>query len=125
MIERRKHPRVRLTAKSVLRYRDEDYKGQLENISISGALVKLEQSVVLSLGGEYILTIYVENESIPFQLFAEVVCATPSYAGLKFVSCDAGVVNHLEQLVRRLASEQESIKAGMETIRFHLENYLR
>ena len=125
IIERRKHPRVGLTAKSVLRFRDADYKGQLENISISGALVRLEQSVVLSLDGEYILTIYIEDEITPLQLFVEVVCATPSFAGLKFVSSDAEAASRLEQLVRKLAPDPESTVAGLENIRLHLENYLR
>jgi hypothetical protein len=125
MIERRKHPRVGLTAKSVLRHRDADYKGQLENISISGALVRLEQSIVLSPCGEYILAIYIEEESTPLQLFVEVVCATPSFAGLKFVSCEAEAATRLEQLVRKLAPDLGSTEAGLETIRLHLVNYLR
>ena len=125
MIERRKHPRVRLTANSVLRFQDEDYKGQLENISVSGALVKLERSVVLSLGGEYLLTIYIEGGNTLLQLFVEVVCAMPSYTGVKFVSCDTETTNRLEQLVEKLAHEQESTKTRLDTIRFHMENYLR
>ena len=125
-VERRKHPRVRLTANSTLRFRGEDYKGQLENISVSGALVKLERSVVLSLGGEYVLTIYIEDVGTPLQIVVEVMCATPSYAGVKFVSCDAEATGHLEQLVGRLAAEQGSTQAGLEnTIRFHLGEYLR
>jgi len=125
MIERRKHPRVGLTAKSVLRYRDADYKGQLENISISGALVRLEQSIVLSPGGEYNLTVYIEEKNAPLQLFVEVVCATPSFAGLKFVSCDGETATRLEQLVQNLVPDLGPTEAGMETIRLHLVNYLR
>jgi c-di-GMP-binding flagellar brake protein YcgR len=125
MIERRQYPRVGLTTKSVLRYRDADYRGQLENISIRGALVRLEQSVVLSLGGEYILTIYIEDESTPLQLIVEVVCATPCFAGLKFVSSNAETAARLEQLVRELTPDPKSTVAGPDTIRLHLENYLR
>lgn len=47
MIERRKFPRVRLIAKSILRHKDIDYKGQLEDISLCGARMRLELCVVI------------------------------------------------------------------------------
>lgn len=123
--ERRKFPRVRLTAKGILRHRGVDYKGQLENISLCGALVRLEQSIIVSLGGEYVLTIYIDGEETPLLLVVEVVCATPSFAGLKFVSCDAENCARLERLVCSLMSDQGAWEAGRDAIRLHLINYLR
>src|ERR1039457_1730629 len=90
MIEKRKFTRVRLTTKSVLSFQDSEYKSQLENISISGALVRLEQCIIVPHGGEYVLTIYVEGEENPLQFLVEVVCATMSLAGIKFISCEIG-----------------------------------
>jgi len=125
MIEKRKFPRVRLTTKSMLRNKDADYKGQLENISISGALVRLEQCIVVPLGGEYNLTIYIEGQDVPIRIIVEVVCSTLSLAGIKFVSCGPDSRSRLEQLVRTLTPESESMETKRETIRLHLDNYLR
>jgi c-di-GMP-binding flagellar brake protein YcgR len=117
MMERRKFPRVHLSAKSILRHKDTDYRGQLENISLSGALVRLEQCVIVSLGGEYILTIYLDGEDTPLQLFVEVVCATFSLVGLKFVSCDTETSLRLGQLVHQLSTQPDRAKVELEKIR--------
>jgi len=124
MLERRKSPRVDLTAKSILRHRNADYKGQLENISLSGALVRLELCVIVSLGGEYLLTIYIEEENSPLQLFVEVVCATVSLVGLKFVSCNAETTARLEQLVHQLSTQPDKARVELEKIRRRFIDHL-
>ena len=125
MIEKRKFQRVRLAANIILRHKDVDYKGKVENISISGALVRLERSVVVSLGDEYILTINAEGEDIPLQIFVEVVCASLSLAGIKFVSCDAETSVRLLQLLQNLTTKPNTLETDREKIRLHLNNYLR
>ena len=125
MIEKRKFPRVRLSALSILCHQDTSYRGQLENISISGALVRLEQCIIVPHGGEYNLTIYIEGEDAPLQLVVEVVCATHSLAGIKFFSCEAETASRLGRLVERLTSDTDTILTDRDTIRIHLSNYLR
>jgi len=117
MLERRQFPRVNLSAKSILRHNAEDYKGQLENISLSGALVRLEQCVIVSTGGEYILKIFIEDEDTALQLFVEVVCATFSLVGVKFIDCDAETRTLLNQLVTQLSMQPGTAKVELQNIR--------
>jgi len=117
MLERRQFPRVNLSAKSILRHKAEDYKGQLENISLSGALVRLEQCVIVSTGGEYILKIFIEDEDTALQLLVEVVCATFSLVGVKFIDCDAETRTLLDQLVTQLSMQPGTAKVELQNIR--------
>jgi PilZ domain len=125
MIEKRNFQRVRLTANIILHHNGLEYKGKVENISISGALVRLERTVIVSLGGEYILTINVEGEDIPLQIFVEVACASISLAGIKFVSCAAETSARLLQLLQNLTTKPDTPETDREKIRLHLNNYLR
>ena len=124
MLERRKFPRVQLSAKSILSHNDADFKGQLENISLSGALIRLEKCVIASLGGEYILSINIEGESIPLRLFVEVVCATFSLVGVKFISCDAESSTRLSHLVSQMSTQSDRAKVELENIRRRFINHL-
>lgn len=125
MIGNRKFPRVRLTAQCVLGCQNVDYKGQLENISISGALVRLEQCICEPHGVESTLTIYVEGEVPPLRLNIEVVCTSFTLTGIKFVSCDAETAVRLGQLVETLASETDMQETEREKIQSYLSNYVR
>jgi len=125
MIERRKFPRVKLSAKSMLCLQDANYKGQLENISLSGALVRLEQSIVVPHGGDYSLSIYIENEDAPLQLIVEVVFSSLSFVGIKFFSCDVTTATRLGKLVEDLTAGAETPDGELSKIRIHLDNYIR
>ena len=125
MIGNRKFPRVRLTAKCVLSYQNVDYEGQLENISISGALVRLEQCICAPHSGENKLTIYIEGDTSPLQLNIEVVCTSFTLTGIKFVSCDAESATRLGQLVEKSASEADMQETEREKIQLYLSNYVR
>lgn len=124
MIERRLFPRIRLTAKSVLSYQNIDCRGQIENISISGALLRLEQCDIVPHSGEYNLAIYVEGEVSPLQLVIEVVCVSHTLAGIKFVSCDPETAIRLEQLVKSSTSDLDMQEIERERVRLYLSNYV-
>lgn len=125
MSERRMFPRVRLTAKSFLYLQDANYKGQLQNISISGALISMEERFVVPTGGDYTITIYIEGEDLPLQLGVEVVCSSLSLVGVKFVSCDDDTATRLGQLIVNLTSGDPALETELDTIKIHLDKYLR
>jgi c-di-GMP-binding flagellar brake protein YcgR len=101
MVERRKFQRVRLTAKCMLSHHDDIYRGQLENISLNGALVRFERAVIVPVG-QYDLTVYLEGDDTPLQLIVKIVCATNLLTGIRFVSCEADSETRLSQLVEKL-----------------------
>jgi hypothetical protein len=125
MSESRKFPRIRFAAQCVLGCRNADYKGRLENISISGALVRLEQCLFPPYGDENTLTVFVDEEASPLELAIEVVCTSFTLTGVKFLSCDAGTATRLGKLVENLALKQDVEKTERGKMLLYLSNYVR
>ena len=124
-MEKRKFPRVRLSANSTLSNEDAVYQGYLENISLSGALIRFGQSVDAPLSGEYSLTVYIEDEDVPLRIIVEVVCATYTLTGIKFLFFEADVEGRLQQLVRKITSEQLRLRRERERFQKYFGDFLR
>jgi c-di-GMP-binding flagellar brake protein YcgR len=125
MVEKRKSHRFRLVVHCTLSGHEVNYQGQLENISLNGALVRFEQGSNEFLSGEYDFTLYLEDTDLHLRIIVEVVCVTNGLTGLKFVTCDSDTNFHLGQLLRKLAAEQDKPGTEKENIRKHLTDYLR
>ena len=118
MIEKRKFQRARLSAKSMLIHDDAVYHGQLENISLNGALVRFEQGVIVPLG-QYDLTVNIEGEGAPLRFIVDIVCATNALSGMRFVSCGADTETTLVQLMGRLIPEPDQMRNEQEKIQIN------
>ena len=81
--------RVLFTAKSVVTFDDVIFKGQLENISLNGAMISFEKDITVNRGDKCFLTIYPEGDSQPIRIIAEVVRFLRNMVGIKFVAIDA------------------------------------
>lgn len=125
MIEKRKSLRVPLTSKTILSQNGTTYRGHLENISMNGALIRLEQDTRLPIGNGYSLAIYSDDEDAPIQLCAEVVCFTFAMAGVKFVSSEADTESRLKALLAKYSAEAGGAILEQERIRRRLTDYLR
>jgi len=99
MIEKRKYHRVLLSSRTELSQRNGFHLGQLVNISMNGALLRLEFGTYVPKGSEYDLTVYIEGEDIPLQFKTEVVSTTFAMAGVKFVSYVDDTETRLEDLL--------------------------
>lgn len=124
MIEKRQFHRVRLSAKSELGCHDINFQGHLENISINGALVRFDQDVIVPIGGECVLTIFLEGDSDYLRFHVEVVHATHSLAGMRFVHHEADTLLRLGKLVETATTEPIRLRAEMEKIRGLITDYL-
>lgn len=105
MKERRKFHRVTFSAKIILSQNDILYHGRLENISKSGALVRLEPGTHLPKENEYTLSVYFDGEDFPLQFRAELVNITFGMAGIKFVAYDSDTESRFDALLQLLSSE--------------------
>ena len=103
MIEKRKYHRVLLSSRTELSQRNGFHLGQLVNISMSGALLRLEFGTYVPKGSEYDLTVYIEGEDIPLQFKTEVVSTTFAMAGVRFVSYTDDTETRLEDLLGKLS----------------------
>jgi hypothetical protein len=124
MLERRQFHRVGFTARSELKHHEDIYRGHLDNISLNGALVRFDEGIIVPRGGEYILTVDLEEEEAPLQLTSEVVCATCALAGLKFVYYGPETETRLYRLLERVSTEPGKLRGELEIIRQHFADYL-
>lgn len=125
MNERRRFHRVGFTAKSELRHLDTIYRGQLKNISLNGALIRFDEGIIVPIGCEYSLSIYLEGEDTPLRLIAEVICATCALAGVKFLYYEPETETRLYRLLERVSTEPDKLKGELKLIRKHIAEYLR
>ena len=125
MIEQRKSHRIRLSTKSVLSHNDVVHNGRLENISMNGALIRLEHGTFLPQGCDCDLTVYINDENLPLQLGVEVVCVSFAMAGVKFLSYKANTEIRLARLMETLSVGPDISRSEHEKIRRRLADNLR
>ena len=109
MFEKRRFHRVRFTAACELTHNDISYKGQLENISLNGALVSFNDGLIVPQDDECILMVYLEGENSPLRLGVRVIYSNFTMIGVKFVLMDAGCRERLNNLVASLSGEPEKL----------------
>lgn len=107
MNEQRQFARVRFKAKCSLSHNNITYLGQMENISLNGALISFNDGVVIPRNESCNLTIYLEEENSQLHLLIEVIHSNFTMIGIKFASKDAGNQEHLHKLIERLITGQE------------------
>ena len=105
MIEKRKSHRVKLSTRIIFSQEDALQHGQLENISMSGALIRLEKDTYLPQGSGHDLTLYIEEEEFPLQFGIEVVCYSFGVAGIRFLSYEDDTETRLAKLMEKLSAE--------------------
>ena len=125
MIEQRKFHRLPISTNAVLRNHDELYQGLLENISMSGALIRLKHGTCLLQGGKYDFEFYIDGDDTALHINAEVICVNFSMAGIKFSGCSNDAVTRLSRLMEQLSSDPDLAIAEHERVRRRLANYLR
>jgi c-di-GMP-binding flagellar brake protein YcgR len=109
MLDKRRFHRVRFTAASELTHKDITYKGQLENISLNGALLSFSDGVIVPEDEECTLTVCLKGENDPLRLVVKVVYSNFTMIGLKFDSLDTGPRERLYNLMARLSNELEKL----------------
>jgi hypothetical protein len=109
MNEQRQFNRVRFKAKCSLSHNNINYLGQMENISLNGALISFSDGVVIPRNESCNLTVYLEEENSPLRLLIEVIHSNFTMIGIKFASKDAENQERLHNLLERLTSGQEKL----------------
>jgi len=122
-MQQRLFRRVLFTAKSVATVDDVIFKGQIENISLNGALISFEKDISVNRGDKCFLTIYPESDSKPIRIIAEVVRFLRNMVGIKFVAIDAESKSCLCELVKRLTTEHENMNAEIDKLKKYFDNY--
>ena len=115
--------RVLFTAKSDVKFEDVIFKGQLENISLNGALISFEDDVPVNRGDKCFLTIYPEDGSQPIRIIAEAAHFHGNMVGIRFLAIDAESQAFLYDLVKKLPAEPENIGEESDNLKKFFANF--
>jgi c-di-GMP-binding flagellar brake protein YcgR len=125
MIEQRQFHRVKLTERCDLAYQNTNYQGELENISLNGAVISFAENLSIPMGSICLLTVYLKGEASPLRLNAEVIHSNLASLGMRFVPLDEYGQNCLVHLVESFTTEPEMLVTELARIKWHIANYLR
>ena len=125
MIEQRQFHRVNLTEQCELTYQDTVHQGQLENISLNGAVASFAGRIPVQPGTLCLLTVYLKGETHPLRLNVEIIHSNLAMVGMRIASLDECGQACLVGLVKSFTSEPDQLAAELERIKWHIANYLR
>ena len=125
MIEHRRFHRVKLAEKCALSYQDTIYQGELENISLNGAVVSFADNAAIPMGAICLLTLFLTGEINPLKLNVEVIHSNLDILGMRFVPLDEYGQNRLVHLVQSFTTEPDKLITELEAIKWHIAKYLR
>ena len=123
MFKKREFHRIPFTTKTVLSLQNSVYQGQLENISMNGALIKLNHGTDLHVGDVYHVEIFLDYEEFPLCLKADVRCINFAMVGMKFISFVHDTETRLRHLIESLSSNPDLTTTEQERIRRRLADY--
>lgn len=124
MIEKRQFHRIGMTETCSLSHQDKLYEGQLDNISLNGAVASFPDDVELPTGAICLLTIYLKDDSI-LKLNVEIIHSNTAMVGMRFVPLDEDGQHRLVNLVEKFTTEPAKLASELEKLKWHIANYLR
>lgn len=110
MPKQRKFVRVRCRVKSSLEHKGHIVHGHLENISVSGALLRLHESMLARPGDLCRLSIYPSEEKAPLRIRAELIHIGFSMAGLRFMEIEEQTKISLLAFLNTIGSDNEVVQ---------------
>ncbi len=109
MLEKRRFHRVRFTAASELIHNDITYEGQVENISLNGALLSFSDGVIIPQDEKCTLVVRLKPENDPLRLSVRVIYSNFTMIGVMFASVDAEIQERLYSLMSGLSDDKEKL----------------
>lgn len=126
MKELRQFYRAPASQKIELVYQGRSLGGCLENLSLNGALLRLEEPPAIASGAGCLLRIRLAPSPAsrpPLQLWSEVVHGSCGLLGVKFMDSDAEAVDCLQLLMELMRGNQEPLEATLGRVRGYLADY--
>lgn len=125
MIEQRRFHRVKLTEKCTLSYQEAIIQGELENISLNGAVISVANDLSIPMGAICRLTVFLKGERDPLKLNVEVMHSNLAMLGMRFVPLDEYGQNVLVHLVEKFTTDPEKLTSELDTIKWHISKFLQ
>ncbi len=102
----------------MLQHLDLIYQGQIENISLKGALISFDDGVVVPNGEDCRLTIDLDGLNLQLHLFVKIVHTTYTMLGVQFISCDITTQEHLFKLIEGITPYPEKLREEIKSLAF-------
>jgi len=114
-VEKRRFHRINFTARCELRHNKQVYPGQLQNISLNGALANFQESTLsfIKTGERCFFAIYPGTDESPLQFMVEIMHTSFSFGGMKFIAMDAETRTRLIELIEILTSEPDKLRTEL------------
>lgn len=128
MTDKRQLNRAPSSNRIELIHQDGTHEGRLENISLNGALVRLEGKARLGAADPCLLRIRAGEEpagGADLQLICEVVHAGGELVGVRFTGTDEETTARLLPLMKRVRQAGEARSADLERLRGYLSDFCR
>ena len=124
MAELRKSHRERFRQKIELIHKGSGHPGYLDNISLSGALVRLDDDTGIDAGELCLLRIHLSEEAVPpLEIRSETVHGGSCLVGVRFVDGDVDIGLRLSLLMERTIDNLERPGDHLDRIRGYLADY--
>jgi len=109
MEDKRHFSRINFSAPVQLTYENAEYKGELLDISLKGALIRLKTDISMKKGDYCNLRIRLPRSDIDLTFQVVLVYFHKDKYGFKFLSEDIDTITHLRRIIELNIANQEQI----------------
>jgi len=116
MSEKRYFKRVNFPAEVQVICNENILQGDLFDISLKGALIRIHEPGILQVGRQATLRIYLSSTAISITAEADVVHQRGDDFGFRFFKIDAESIGHLRRLLELNLGSSEAVNSELEFI---------
>ena len=116
MIEKRRFQRVQFQTPCRLLVHDTEERGQLETLSLNGAMVSFKESVMVPEGESCDLQVFLDGRETPLCFRVTVVYSTLFRLHVRFDNAETETNRRLYRLLRSLVSDPETLRQELQLL---------
>jgi hypothetical protein len=109
MEEKRRFNRVVCEEKAMIEFNNYLVRAKLINISLNGALVEIENDIIIRQGDTWKIALLLANTDIILEFRSKVVHRNKNMAGVKFIHLDLDTMIHLRGFIEARTMNLEQV----------------
>ncbi len=99
MAEQRNYQRIKFSTESDIQIEDSNYRCDLVDLALQGALFRSEAELPVALGDQVELSIYLPDSALKMRFTGELIHRKQNFYGYIFISQDTESLGHLRRLL--------------------------
>ncbi|HKZ16378.1 MAG TPA: PilZ domain-containing protein [Geobacteraceae bacterium] len=109
-MQNRRFSRIKVSEKIIITCNNHTVEADLLDISLKGALVRIEKPVDCQRGNKWSLSLRLSGSDIIMQFIAEVMHVRGDLVGVKFVETDLDTMIHLRNLMEARTMDPDQVR---------------